>query len=76
MTVKIDSTEPNVFPVIENIDARDSGREAEVILATRIGPIDICNRQAELPNRFGTASAAQLSLAAERHGLTTVCSLH
>jgi len=36
MTVKIDNTEPNVFPVIEMIDARDSGRDAEVILATRI----------------------------------------
>jgi hypothetical protein len=36
MTVKIDNTEPNVFPMIEKIDARDSGRDAEVILATRI----------------------------------------
>jgi len=36
MTVKIDNTEPNVFPVIENIDARDSGRDVEGILATRI----------------------------------------
>ena len=36
MTVKIDNTEPNVFPVIENIDSRDSGRDVEVILATRI----------------------------------------
>ena len=36
MTVKIDNTEPNVFPVIEMIDARDSGRDVEVILATRI----------------------------------------
>ena len=36
MTVKIDNTEPNVFPVIEKIDARDSGRGVEVILATRI----------------------------------------
>jgi hypothetical protein len=36
MTVKIDNTEPNVFPVIEKIDALDSGRDAEVILATSI----------------------------------------
>jgi hypothetical protein len=36
MTVTIDKTEPNVFPVIEKIDARDSGHDAEVILATRI----------------------------------------
>ena len=34
MTVKIDNTEPNVFPLIEKIDARDSGRDVEVILAT------------------------------------------
>ena len=36
MTVKIDNIEPNVFPVIEKIDARDSGRDVEVILATKI----------------------------------------
>jgi hypothetical protein len=36
MTIKIDNTQPNVFPMIEKIDARDSGRDAEVILATRI----------------------------------------
>ena len=35
ITVKIDNTEPNVFPVIEKIGARDSDRDAEVILATR-----------------------------------------
>ena len=36
MTVKIDNTEPNVFPAIEKVDARDSGRDAEVIFATII----------------------------------------
>jgi hypothetical protein len=36
MTVKIDNAEPNVFPAIEAVDARDSGRDAEVIFATRI----------------------------------------
>ena len=36
MTVKIDNTEPNVFPAIEAVDARDSGRDAEVIFATII----------------------------------------
>jgi hypothetical protein len=36
MTIKIDNTEPNLFPVIEKIEARDSGHDAEVILATRI----------------------------------------
>jgi hypothetical protein len=66
MTVKIDNTEPNVFPVIEKIDARDSGRDAEVILATRIeGQLTSCNRQAELPTGrrlvgpIGTVSAQQ-----------------
>ena len=66
MTVKIDNTEPNVFPVIEKIDARDSGRDAEVILATRIEgeltpvTVKLSYRQAgDLWvhwNRFGTAS--------------------
>jgi hypothetical protein len=36
MTVKIDNTEPNVFPAIEAVDARDSGRDAELIFATII----------------------------------------
>ena len=36
MTVKIDNAEPNVLPAIEEVDARDSGRDAEVIFATRI----------------------------------------
>jgi uncharacterized membrane protein len=36
MTVKIDGTEPNIFPAVEGIDVRDAGRNAEVILATKI----------------------------------------
>jgi hypothetical protein len=36
MTVKIDGTEPNVFPAIDGVDARDAGRNAEVILGTKI----------------------------------------
>jgi hypothetical protein len=36
MTVKIDGTEPNVFPAVEGVDARDAGRNAEVILGTKI----------------------------------------
>jgi hypothetical protein len=31
MTVKIDGIEPNIFPEIEHLDARDAGRNAEVI---------------------------------------------
>ena len=75
MTVKIDNTEPNVFPVIEKIDARDSGRDVEVILATRIEDqltfvtVKLSYQQAggcgPNWNRFSTASAAQLSLATD-----------
>ena len=36
MTVKIDGTKPNVFPAVEGVDVRDSGRNAEVILGTEI----------------------------------------
>ncbi len=36
MTVKIDSKEPNVFPMVEDVDAKDAGRNVEVTLATRI----------------------------------------
>ena len=36
MTVKIDGTEPNVFPAVEGVDVHDAGRNAEVILGTRI----------------------------------------
>ena len=65
MTVKIDNTEPNVFPVIEKIGARDSGRDAEVILATRIeGQLTFVTVKLSYPqaggpnwNRFSTASA-------------------
>jgi hypothetical protein len=36
MTVKIDGTEPNVFPAVVGIDVHDAGRNAEVILGTEI----------------------------------------
>jgi hypothetical protein len=36
MTVKIDGTEPNDFPTVEGVDVRDAGRNAEVILGTKI----------------------------------------
>ena len=36
MTVKIDGTEPNVFPAVEGVDVRDPCRNAEVILGTKI----------------------------------------
>ena len=36
MTVKIDGVEPNIFPDIEDLDARDGGRNVEVFLDIRI----------------------------------------
>jgi hypothetical protein len=32
MTVKIDGVEPNIFPDVEDLDARDAGRNVEVFL--------------------------------------------
>jgi hypothetical protein len=49
MTVKIDGIEPNVFPAVEGVDARDVGRNAEVILGTKIeGQLTPGHNQAEL----------------------------
>ena len=49
MTVKIDGTEPNVFPAVEDVDVRDAGRNAEVILGTKIeGKLTPRHNQAEL----------------------------
>ena len=36
MTVKIDGVEPNVFPDVDDLDARDAGRNVEVFLDVRI----------------------------------------
>jgi hypothetical protein len=36
MTVKIDGVEPNIFPHVEDLDARDEGRNVEVFLDVRI----------------------------------------
>ena len=36
MTVRIDGTEPNVFPAIDYVDAQDAGRNAELIFGTKI----------------------------------------
>lgn len=36
MTVKITSEEPNIFPVVEDLDARDNGSAAAIFLGTRI----------------------------------------
>ena len=36
MTVKIDSIEPNIFPDVEDLDARDAGRNVEVFLDVTI----------------------------------------
>lgn len=36
MTVKIDGIEPNIFPTVEHLDARDAGRNVEVFFEIRI----------------------------------------
>ena len=36
MTVKIDGVEPNIFPHVDDLDARDAGRNVEVFLDVRI----------------------------------------
>ena len=36
MTVKIDEVEPNIFPDVHDLDARDAGRHVEVFLDVRI----------------------------------------
>ena len=37
MTVKIDGVDPNIFPDVEDLDARDAGRNVEVFLDIRVG---------------------------------------
>ena len=36
MTVKIDGVEPNIFPHVDDLDARDAGINVEVFLDVRI----------------------------------------
>jgi len=36
MTVKIDGVEPNIFPDVDDLDARDAGRNVEVFLEVRV----------------------------------------
>ena len=36
MTIKIDGVEPNIFPDVEDLDARDVGRNVEVFLDIRV----------------------------------------
>ena len=36
MTVTIDGIEPNIFPAVEHLDARDAGRNVEVFFECRI----------------------------------------
>ena len=36
MTVKIDDVEPNIFPAVERVDARDAGRNVEVFFEVRM----------------------------------------
>ena len=53
MTVKIDSVEPNIFPDVKDLDARDAGRNVEVFLDVRIeGKPHPGHRQSELRTSF------------------------
>jgi hypothetical protein len=36
MTVKITPEDPNIFPAVEDVDARDNGRAAAIFLGTRV----------------------------------------
>jgi hypothetical protein len=36
MTVNIDGVEPNIFPDVDALDARDAGRNVEVFLDVRV----------------------------------------
>jgi hypothetical protein len=36
MTVKIDGVEPNIFPHVHDLDARDAGRDADVFFDVKI----------------------------------------
>jgi hypothetical protein len=36
MTVTIDGVEPNIFPNVDDLDARDAGRHVEVFLDIRV----------------------------------------
>jgi hypothetical protein len=44
MTVKVDGTEPNIFPAVDYLDARDAGRNAEVIFGAKITNLP-CHRK-------------------------------
>ena len=36
MTVKIDGVEPNVFPHVDDLDARDAGRDVDIFFDVKI----------------------------------------
>lgn len=36
MTVKITPEDPNIFPAVEDVDARDNGRAVAIFLGTRV----------------------------------------
>jgi hypothetical protein len=36
MTVKIDGVEPNIFPHVDDLDARDAGRDVDVFFDVKI----------------------------------------
>lgn len=48
MTVKIDGVEPSIFPDVDDLDARDAGRNVELFLDVRVEDKPTCHCQAEL----------------------------
>jgi hypothetical protein len=36
MTVKIDGVEPNIFPAVEHLEARDAGENVEIFLEVKV----------------------------------------
>ena len=52
MTVKIDELEPNIFPHVDDLDARDAGRNVEVFLDVTIEGKQTSVTVAELRTSF------------------------
>jgi len=61
MTVKIDGVEPNIFPDVHDLDARDAGRHVEAAA---------CLQRKNLRARAFKAATSRRSLANSKHDLT------
>ena len=74
MTVKIDEVEPNIFPDVQDLDARDAGRHVEVFLDVRIDgkhiPVTVklsCEQASDLAILLEPFRKPPLGHAAVRH---------